>query len=125
MHSFQILNSRIRLLLSSLVDFVIINIIFNVYIPNEKIFSIGLKKGFYILFWILISYIFDRYFQNKITNQISVLNYQFLNSLKSIISFGIIFSIYNWALGDYTGRSFLLTLLLNLFIFSSLAINLA
>ena len=31
---------------------VLINIIFNVYIPNEKIFSIGFKKGFYILFWI-------------------------------------------------------------------------
>ena len=29
--------------------------------------------------------------------------------------------MYNWALGNYTGRSFLLTLLINLFIFSSIA----
>tara|TARA_B100000989_G_scaffold278203_1_gene239769 strand:- start:16970 stop:18298 length:1329 start_codon:yes stop_codon:yes gene_type:complete len=115
------LQSRFKLLLSSLIDFVIIQFIFYIYIPNEHFFKIGVRQSFYILFWILISYIFDRYYQNKVVNDQSHLLYQFLNSLKSIFTFGFFFLVYNWILGNYTGRSFLLIILLNLFIFSSSA----
>ena len=115
------LRSRFELLLSSLVDFIIINIIFYIYIPNTQFLNFGIRQFFYILFWIFTSYIFDRYYQSKIVNESSYLLHQFLNSLKSIISFGFLFLMYNWALGNYTGRSFLLTLLINLFIFSSIA----
>ncbi len=114
------LNSRSKLLLSSILDFLIINIIFYIFIPNYEIFRIGVREIFYIAFWILISYIFDRYYQNNFVDQKSNLPYQLINSLKSIICFGFIFLIYNWILGNYISRSFLLILLINLFIFSSI-----
>ena len=117
-HAFQ---SRLKLLLSSIIDFVIINIVFYLYLPNDQFFSIGVRQFFYILFWILTSYIFDRYYQNKIVNKSSFFIYQLVNTFKSIIFFGFLFLIYNWVLGNYIGRSFLLILLLNLFIFSSIA----
>ena len=117
-HAFQ---SRLKLLISSLIDFVIINIIFYLYLPNDQFFSIGLRQFFYIVFWILTSYIFDRYYQNKIVNKSSFFIYQLVNTFKSIIFFGFLFLIYNWVLGNYIGRSFLLILMLNLFIFSSIA----
>ena len=63
------LNSRLKLLFSSLVDFIIINIIFYIFIPNYEIFRIGIRQFFYIAFWILISYVFDRYYQNNFINQ--------------------------------------------------------
>ena len=117
-HAFQ---SRLKLLLSSIIDFVIINIVFYLYLPNDQFFSIGVRQFFYIVFWILTSYIFDRYYQNKIVNKSSFFIYQLVNTFKSIIFFGFLFLIYNWVLGNYIGRSFLLILLLNLFIFSSIA----
>ena len=117
-HAFQ---SRLKLLLSSVIDFVIINIIFYLYLPNDQSFSIGVRQFFYIIFWILTSYIFDRYYQNKIVNKSSFFIYQLVNTFKSIIFFGFLFLIYNWVLGNYIGRSFLLILMLNLFIFSSIA----
>ena len=117
-HAFQ---SRLKLLLSSVIDFVIINIIFYLYLPNDQSFSIGVRQVFYIVFWILTSYIFDRYYQNKIVNKSSFFIYQLINTFKSIIFFGFLFLTYNWVLGNYIGRSFLLILLLNLFIFSAIA----
>ena len=113
------LNSRLKLLFSSLVDFIILNTIFYIFIPNYEIFRIGIRQVFYIAFWILISYIFDRYYQNNFINQKSNFLYQLINSLKSIFCFGLIFLIYNWILGNYISRSFLLTLLTNLFFISS------
>tara|TARA_B100000242_G_scaffold294339_1_gene276518 strand:- start:1468 stop:2796 length:1329 start_codon:yes stop_codon:yes gene_type:complete len=115
------LQSRIKLVLSSFVDFLIINTIFFIYIPNEKLFSIGPRQFFYILFWVLISYIFDRYNQDRINNENSDFLNQLFNSIKSIIIFGLIFLFFNWILGNYTGRSFLLILLFNLFIYSSIS----
>ena len=120
-HNLDAFQSRLKLLLSSFLDIIIIQFVFYIYIPNDNFFKIGVRQSFYIIFWILISYIFDRYYQNKIINEQSYLSYQVLNSLKSIITFGFLFLIYNWILGNYTGRSFLLILLLNLLIFSSSA----
>ena len=89
------LNSRLKLLFSSLVDFIIINTIFYIFIPNYEILRIGIRQFFYIAFWILISYVFDRYYRNNFINQKSNLLYQLINSLKSIFCFGLIFLIYN------------------------------
>ena len=79
------LQSRIKLVLSSFVDFLIINTIFFIYIPNEKLFSIGPRQFFYILFWVLISYIFDRYNQDRINNENSDFLNQLFNSIQSTI----------------------------------------
>ena len=114
------LHSRFKLIFSSLIDFIIINIIFYIFIPNYEIFRIGVRQAFYISFWILISYIFDRYYQNNFANRSSNLLYQLINSFKSIFCFGLVFLIYNWILGNYISRSFLLILITNLFIFSSI-----
>ena len=112
--------SRLKLLLSIIIDYFIINIFFYVYIPSNKLFVIGIRQYFYILFWVLLSYIFDRY-QHHLSN-VNNFNFLslFLNTLKSIILFGVIFLLYNWFLGNYISRSFLLTFLANLFFYSTI-----
>ena len=44
------LNSRLKLLFSSFVDFIIINTIFYIFIPNYEILRIGIRQLFYIAF---------------------------------------------------------------------------
>ena len=109
---------RLKLLLSFLMDFIVINIIFSISKP-EDILMYGPRYYFYFLIWILISYIFDRYYREIEALDIDSFNYQIIQSLKSIFAYGFMILISNWILGNYVSRFFLIIFLSNLFIFSS------
>ena len=113
--------SRIKLLLSSCIDFFIIGIFFYKTFNLDNIFYLGIRIYFYIFFWILISYLFDRYKQNNTgINKSDFLN-QILCSFKSIIVFGLVFLLFNWTLGNYISRFFLINLISTIFFFSTIA----
>tara|TARA_Y100001978_G_C23678963_1_gene427962 strand:+ start:280 stop:1599 length:1320 start_codon:yes stop_codon:yes gene_type:complete len=109
---------RLKLLLSFLIDFIVINIIFSINKPKD-IFMYGPRYFFYFLIWILISYVFDRYYRERDTLDINNFTYQIIKSLKSIFLYGFSILIFNWILGNYVSRFFLIIFLGNLFIFSS------
>ncbi len=119
LNNINFLKSRIKLLLSSFVDLVIIHLIFSTYFNNFQFFGIGINEFFYIIVWLLLSYVFDRYYQYKLDSDDSYFRYQIINSLKSIISYVITLLIFNWALGNYFKGTFFLLFLLSLFSISS------
>ncbi len=108
---------RLKLLLSILIDFILINLIFSINKPEDILMN-GPRYYFYFLIWILISYIFDRYYRDKEALDIDNFNYQIIQSLKSISVYGFMILISNWILGNYVSRFFLIIFLSNLFIFS-------
>ena len=112
--------SRIKLFLSLIIDYLIIHIIFYIFNPNKNFLINDYRYYFYFLFWILISYVFDRYYRDSERLEINNFIYQIIKSLKSVFVFGSFFLIFNWILGNYVSRSFLIIFLLNLLIFSSL-----
>ena len=96
-HAYQ---SRLKLFISSFADFLIINCI--IYInTNKEALIFGPRQYFYILTWILISYIFDRYHQEKFKNEKFKFINQFINTLKSLIIFSCVLLFFNWLLGNY------------------------
>ena len=109
---------RLKLLLSFLIDFIVINIIFSIN-KTEDILMYGPRYFFYFSIWILISYVFDRYYIEIEALDIDNFTYQIIQSFKSIFVFGFMILISNWILGNYVSRLFLIIFLGNLFIFSS------
>ena len=109
---------RLKLLLSFLIDFIVINIIFSIN-KTEDILIYGPRYFFYFSIWILISYVFDRYYIEIEALDIDDFTYQIIQSFKSIFVFGFMILISNWILGNYVSRLFLIIFLGNLFIFSS------
>tara|TARA_Y100001978_G_C23700791_1_gene440756 strand:+ start:3967 stop:5286 length:1320 start_codon:yes stop_codon:yes gene_type:complete len=110
---------RLKLLLSFLIEFIVIHIIFSINNPKDIMIH-GTRYYFYFLFWILISYVFDRYYRERQSLDIDKFTYQIIKSIKSIFIYGFTILIFNWILGNYVSRSFLLIFLLNLFIFSTI-----
>ena len=111
---------RFKLFLAACIDYLIINLFFYVYSSSNDFFIIGIRQYFYIFFWILISYVFDRYYLDKSRLDGSNFIFQIVSSIKSIIVFGFVFLIYNWLLGNYISRTFLLIFCLNVFLLSTL-----
>ena len=110
---------RLKIFLSILIDFLVINIIFSINNP-KNILIYGPRYYMYVFFWFLISYVFDRYYRDDIKYDINKIVYQIDKSFKSICTYGLILLLFNWILGNYISRSFLLIFLINLFIFSSI-----
>ena len=109
---------KLKILLSFLIDFIVINIIFSIN-KTEDILMYGPRYFFYFSIWILISYVFDRYYIEIEALDIDNFTYQIIQSFKSIFVFGFMILISNWILGNYVSRLFLIIFLGNLFIFSS------
>ena len=111
---------RFKLLISVCFDYLIINLFFYLYSSSNNFFILGIRQYFYIFFWILISYVFDRYYLDKSRLDGSNFIFQIVSSTKSILFFGFVFLIYNWLLGNYISRTFLLVFCLNVFFISTL-----
>ena len=90
---------RLKLLLSILIDFILINLIFSINKPEDILMN-GPRYYFYFLIWILISYIFDRYYREREILDIDNFTYQIIKSIKSIFIYGLAILISNWFLGN-------------------------